>query len=250
MDDDREINLPASMEMAWGLRGRPHMGRKPGLSLERIVDAGVGIAAAEGLAAVSMSRVADKLESSAMSLYRYVTAKHELLTLMSDAAYRTLPPVPQPGGGWRESLARWALAERAVLREHPWALHIPISGPPISPNKVMWFELGLRCLSETRLAEAEKASALLLITGFVRNEATLNGEVAAASSASGVTLDEVMSSYSRLLARLIDAERFPALSAVIEAGVLDGADDPDDEFNFGLERLLDGIEVLVRSRGT
>jgi hypothetical protein len=52
------MDLPASIEAAWGRRERPHRGPKPGLSLSRIVEAGVRIAEADGLAAVSMSRVA------------------------------------------------------------------------------------------------------------------------------------------------------------------------------------------------
>jgi hypothetical protein len=58
-----------------------------------------------------------------------------------------------------------------------------------------------------------------------------------------------MPTWSQQLARLTDAERFPALNAILASGVLDQDDDPDDEFTFGLERVLDGIEVLVRSRG-
>lgn len=248
MDDDHDVSLPASVEAAWGLRERPHKGPKPGLSLERIVDAAVKLAVSEGLAAVSMSRVATELGSSAMSLYRYVGSKKEVLSLMTDAAYRTLPVPRSADEGWRGGLSRWAWAERAVLRQHPWVLRIPISEPPTTPNKVAWFELGLQCMHETGLAEGEKASVLLLVSGFVRNEATLSGDVAAAFHASGATSQEVLSTYSRILARLIDAERFPALSAVIAAGVFDEPDDPDAEFIFGLERLLDGIEALVSAR--
>jgi hypothetical protein len=69
-----ETGLPASIEAAWGLRERPAKGPKPGLSLDRIVEAAVGVAATEGLAAVSMGRVAKELSVSTMSLYRYVAA--------------------------------------------------------------------------------------------------------------------------------------------------------------------------------
>ena len=86
-----EQDLPASVAAAWGVRGRPHKGPKPGLSLERIVAAAVQVADAEGLAAVSMSRVAAELGTAPMSLYRYVTAKDELLALMQDAAYGPWP---------------------------------------------------------------------------------------------------------------------------------------------------------------
>src|SRR5215470_993531 len=99
--------LPASVAAAWGVRDRPHKGPKPGLSLERIVAAAVQVADAEGLAAVSMSRVAAELGTAPMSLYRYVAAKDELLALMFDAAYGPSPTGPGGDAGWRAGLSRW-----------------------------------------------------------------------------------------------------------------------------------------------
>src|ERR1700733_2820868 len=106
--------LPASIEAAWGVRDRPHKGPKPGLTLPRVVDAAVRVAEAEGLAAVSMSRVAAELGASTMSLYRYVAAKDELLDLMADQAYGPPPPPPEPGQGWREGLSQWAWGLRTT----------------------------------------------------------------------------------------------------------------------------------------
>lgn len=243
---DDVTGLPASIEAAWGRRGRPTKGPKPGLSLERIVEAAVKIAGADGLAAVSMSRVAADLGASAMSLYRYLAAKEELLALMVDAAAGTPPPTPDEG--WRAGLSRWAWAYRATLYRHPWALRIPISAPPVTPNQVAWLEDGLRSLRETGLTEAEKISVMLLLGGFVRDEATSIADVSAAARASGSTTQAVMPGYGRLLARLTDAARFPALHAVIASGVFDAEHDPDDGFSFGLERILDGIDALVRTR--
>ena len=79
--------LPGSVAAAWGVRERPHKGPKPGLSLGRIVEAAVRVADTEGLDAVSMGRVAAELGTAPMSLYRHVSAKEELLTMMVDAAW-------------------------------------------------------------------------------------------------------------------------------------------------------------------
>jgi AcrR family transcriptional regulator len=251
MDDDSGAGLPASIEAAWGLRERPSKGPKPGLSLQRIVDAAVKVAASEGLAAVSMSRVAADLGASTMSLYRYVAAKDELLALMLDASAGPPPAAPAPDEGWREGLSRWARAELDAHRRHPWGLRIPISGPPATPNQVAWLERGLRCLRDTGLAEGEKLSVMLLLTGYVRNWATLEADLAEAARASGSSVEAAMPGYGRMLAKLTDAEGFPALHAVIAAGVFDEPEvpeDPDAEFAFGLERVLDGIDALVRAR--
>ena len=247
MDDQSGTGLPASIEAAWGIRGRPNKGPRPGLSLERIVRAAVRVAASDGLAAVSMSRVAADLGVSTMSLYRYVDAKDELLALMADLAYEPPPARSGPEEGWREGLSRWAWAELAAFRRNPWVLRIPISGPPVTPNAIAWLERGLDCLRDTGLREDEKMSVILLLTGFVRNEATLDADISAAQAA-GATQPEVMSSYGRLLARLTDRETFPALHAVIASGVLDEPDDMDAEFIFGLERVLDGIETLIENK--
>jgi AcrR family transcriptional regulator len=249
MDEDGDTGLPASIEAAWGLRQRPNKGPKRGLSLERIVEAAMKIAAADGLAAVSMGRVAADLGVSTMALYRYVAAKDELLALMVDATAASPPAAPAPGEGWRAGLARWAWAELAVHRRHPWGLRIPVGGPPATPNQVAWLEQGLRCLRDTGLAEGEKLSVILLLTGYVRNWATLEADLAEAAMASASGAQVAMPGYGHLLARLTDPERFPALHAVIDAGVLDQPDDQDAEFVFGLERVLDGVDALVRERG-
>jgi AcrR family transcriptional regulator len=194
--------LPASIEAAWGVRDRPHKGPKPGLTLPRVVGAAVRVAESEGLAAVSMSRVAAELGASTMSLYRYVAAKDELLDLMADQAYGPPPPPPEPGQGWREGLSRWAWALRTTYYRNPWALHIPIRGLPVTPNQVGWFENGLSSLAATGLAEEEKTSVVLLINTYTRSEATINVNLTAAVQASGMPPDEWMAYYGRLLTTL------------------------------------------------
>ena len=83
------------------MRERPHRGPKPALTLGRIVTAAVALADAEGLDAVSMGRVAAELGTAPMSLYRHVSAKEELLTLMVDAAWDEFPdgPADRPATG-------------------------------------------------------------------------------------------------------------------------------------------------------
>lgn len=240
-----ETGLPASIETAWGLRERPTKGPKPGLSLERIVAAGVKLAAAEGLAAVSMGRVAGELGAAPMSLYRYVASKDELLALMVDAAVGP-PPASQPGESWRAALSRWTWSYYEALGRHPWVVRIPIGGPPTTPNGVAWMETGLASLADTGLDEGEKLSVILLLSGHVRNEVTLMADVGAAAAASGE--QNVSGAWSRMITRVTDAERFPALHRALDSGVLDEDDDPDEDFGWRLERVLDGVDVLVRER--
>ena len=238
--------IPASIAAAWGVRERPHKGPKPALNLPRIVAAAVRVADTEGLDAVSMGRVAAELGAAPMSLYRHVSAKEELLRLMVDAAWGDSPGPLAPGETWRDGLSRWAWAMRAGARRHPWVVRIPISGLPIMPREIAWFEDALACMGGTGLTETRKASVVMLLSGYVRNLASTEADIEAAIRASGLDPVAWMASYPRMLRQLTDSQRFPALTAFIAAGVFDTFDDPDDEFIFGLDRILDGIEVLVR----
>ncbi|WP_351229971.1 TetR/AcrR family transcriptional regulator [Streptomyces sp. NPDC002133] len=238
-----DTGLPAGIEAAWGLRERPSKGPKPGIGLDRIVDAAIRLAADEGLAAVSMGRVAKALGVSTMSLYRYVGAKDELYVLMQEAVIGTPPPVEQ-GAGWREALTSWARAQRTVFQRHLWALRIPVSGPPATPNMVAWWEQGLVALEPTGLGSGDKISVILLVSGFVRSEATMMADLDAAVRASG-TPEQFTARYENMLTRLADPVRYPSVAALLKTGVMTEPDEPDYEFTFGLDRILDGVAALV-----
>ncbi|TDV51984.1 TetR/AcrR family transcriptional regulator [Actinophytocola oryzae] len=247
MTDD--TGLPASFEMAWGIRDRPRKGPRRGLSLEQIVDAGIRVANAEGIGGVSMSRVANELGTSAMSLYRYVAAKDELLWLMIDGAFGQVEFEVPVEGTWRERLEEWAAIELRAYRQFPWVVRIPVSGAPIMPNQLRFMEWGLRALGDTKLAEGEKLSVILLLTSFTRSFALLSGDLAAAFEA-GDPLARAAAGYGRLIKTLTTVEEFPALHAVVDSGVFedDEFDGLDSDFHFGLERILDGVAALVALR--
>ena len=186
-----------------------------------------------------MARIAAELGVGTMSLYRYVTAKDELLALMVDQALG--PPVAAGDeDDWRAGLRRWAVGLRAIYGRHPWSLRVPISTPPLGPNNVAWLDSALAALADTPLSEQEKLSTVLLLSGFVRNEAMLTADFAAGESQ--------LPRYGQLLSRLIDPARLPALDRAIASGALDDDDDLSSEFEFGLARILDGVAVLVAAQ--
>jgi AcrR family transcriptional regulator len=238
--------VPDAVAAAWGVRdGTRRKGPKPALTLSRIVQAAIRVADAEGLEAISMARVAAEAGTAPMSLYRHVSGKEQLLELMGDAAWSTPPPPPAPGESWREGLSRWAWSMRQAATRHPWAARLPITSLPVLPNQVAWFENALACMRDTGLSEARKASVILLLSGYVRNLAVTETDVAAAIRDSGLGPDAWMARYGTMLRELTDAERFPALAEFLNAGVFDIADAPEDEFVFGLERILDGVAALI-----
>ena len=241
-DRSDDLQLPPSVALAWGLREVGSRGPRRGLTLERIVSAGIAVALSEGIGALSMARIAKELGVGTMSLYRYVAAKDELLTMMVDTALGA-PPAATDGEDWRAGLTRWAVGVRIAYQSQPWTLRVPISGPPLGPNNVAWLDNALAALADTALTEQEKLSCVLLISGFVRNDATLSADFAEASGG-----EQVMPGYGQLLGRLISADELPALHRAIASGSLDDPDDPDAEFNFGLARILDGIAALVAAK--
>lgn len=240
--------LPRAVALAWGVAASPQRGPKRELSIERIVDAAIEIADAEGLGAVSMSRVAASLGFTTMSLYRYVTSKDDLILLMQEAATEVPMPAETVQRGWREGVTAWVLALRAAYREHPWLVDIPISGAPITPNSLGLVDWLLRELRPLPLSDGEKMSTLLLLTSYARatgaQERDLSVAAAAMAGADGATMERTFAA----LMELVTPERFPDLSPLFAAGgYLADISDPADEedFAFGLQRILDGVESHV-----
>jgi len=244
----KESALPPSLAAAWGLTEAGSRGPRPGMTAAAIVQAAIELADADGITAVSMSRVAQRLGYTTMSLYRYVASKDDLVALMFDAA---MEPVPARGRrrGWRRGLHRWAHELMASYGRHPWALDIPITGPPALPNQLAWLDWGLGELEGTGLGAAERLSVMLLVSGYVRNVAQLTRDLTAQHAQAGSTPAEVGEQYQQLLEQLVTRERFPHLHDALFAGLLtDGSAEDDLEFEFGLQRVLDGIEALVDRR--
>jgi AcrR family transcriptional regulator len=240
--------VPPALQAAWGLRERPTKGPKPTLSTDRIVTAAIAIASAEGFAAVSMPRIAGELSSSAMALYRYVASKDELVLLMMEAAAGETPASKAPDEPWRAAIERWAHAMFAMFGEHRWLLQVPVAAPPATPRQLAWMETGLCALTGTGITEAEKLSLLMLINGYVRNNALMRGQMVDAARSAGRTVEAVITEFSGLMRHLVQADRFPMLRQAIDAGAMDQPDEPADDFTFGLARILDGIAAFINTR--
>ncbi|GGR33676.1 TetR/AcrR family transcriptional regulator C-terminal domain-containing protein [Agromyces mediolanus] len=236
--------LPRGVALAWGIAAHPQRGPKRELSIERIVETAIEIADAEGLAAVSMSKVATALGFTTMSLYRYVTSKDDLVLLMQEGASLPTPPSESVERHWRAGVTAWVLAMRSTYREHPWLVDIPISGAPITPNSLQIVDWFLHEVRELPLSDGEKMSALLLLTAYVRATSAQERDLSAAG-ADGA--DASGSAAFAALAELVTPERFPSLSPLFAAGGYvpppeEVEEDADADFTFGLERILDGLQ--------
>ncbi|MEU7739570.1 TetR/AcrR family transcriptional regulator [Nonomuraea sp. NPDC049158] len=239
--------LPPGLDLLWGRLDEPAPEPRQGLSPPRIARAAVELADAGGLDAVSMARVAEGLGFTTMSLYRHVKSKNELLLLMLDTVAAVPAELDEPCGDWRSGLERWCAAQWVMLRAHTWIVHVPITGPPITPNQLAWTDRALAALRDTGLSEGEKVGVVLLVASYMLTTARMGAEIGPAASG------ESIAAYSTLLGDLIDARRFPALRAAVDAGAYDYPPDTAEEkrgfdYSFGLARILDGVETLIQGR--
>ena len=236
MDDERS----RTARLLWGPHPKPSRGPKPALSLDRIARAGGEIADAEGLSAVSMQRVAGLLDVTKMALYRYVPGKAELVALMVEATIGEAPLPNGPRRDWKRQLGDWARRLSTVFHEHPWLLDATIGPRVMGPRELSWMEQALAALDGTGLSGAERMDAAVLLTGHVRGIAQQARAAGPAGNPEGqlsATLGELMQAHG---------EHYPALTSALASVIQDGGQ--DQALEFGLQRILDGLGLLIAQR--
>ena len=237
-----------TLELLWGVAGDgPRRGPRPGLSVDELVRTAIAIADRDGLEAVTMRAVAAALGVRAMTLYTYVPDKAALLDLMLDTVYRELPQDEWPGDGWRERLAAVARDNRALFAAHPWAAAISSSRPPLGPGLMAKYEHELNALAGAGLDDVDTDAALTFLLDFVRSSALAAEDARAAQRASGMTDEQWWEEHAPLLGRVIDPDAYPTAARVgTAAGTAQGgAYSPDHAWEFGLQRVLDGLAALI-----
>ncbi|WP_419992666.1 TetR/AcrR family transcriptional regulator [Streptomyces boninensis] len=232
-----EQDNPHHAELLWRGPRRGARGPKPSLSLTQIVTEAVRIADTEGLAALSMQRLAAELGYGTMSLYRYIPAKDDLIALTLDAAIG--PPEPRrTSEPWRAGLQRWAQHNLAIFRHHPWALPLVTNPRVLGPNETAQLEAALDILAETGLPPAAKLHTVLLVNAYVRGAAAL-----------GETPRDEFPTAAELVERFDQQDSYPHLMTVARALSATPANTPIQHasapFDYGLDRLLDGIEAAL-----
>lgn len=241
-----------SLGLLWGVRDRPRTGRggRRDLSVDRIVRTAIDLADREGLVALSMRRVAEGLGVGTMSLYTYVPGKAELIDLMLDTTYGETVR-GDVVGDWRARLEVVARENWELFRRHPWMLNIGMSRPPLGPNVMAKYEHELRTVADLGLDEVEMDSVLNLVLGHAEVAARRATEASATETTTGISDAQWWQTSGPMLAALIDFRQFPVAASVGEAvgKALGTAYDPEHNFEFGLQRILDGVEALVRRRG-
>ena len=239
------------MALLWG--SQTEAGRS-GLTVKAVVTAAIEIADTEGMNALSMRNIADRLKVGAMSLYTYIPGKTELIDLMIDRAYSELyqsveEPSQQPGD-WRDALRFIAQRNWELHQRHPWILRVITGRPTLGPHEAMKYEAELRPLDGLGLNDLEMDATLTLILTHVEGCARSLALHQRTQDDSGLTDVEWWVTHAPLLDKLIDSSLFPVATRV---GTTTGEEyqaiaNPKHLFTFGLERILAGISELIPSQ--
>jgi AcrR family transcriptional regulator len=216
------------------------------LTRARIVSTAIAIADTDGLAELSMRRIATALGAATMSLYRYVQSRDDLMLAMIDTTLGELRlPMPHPAR-WRDSLEICARLEWALFQRHPWlGPSMSLARPQLVPNAMRLSEWVMAAFDRTPVPLDQRMYIQILLFTFVRGLASaLEPEIDAVRD-SGLTADEWMASQAATISRLIKTD---GMSHFQQLATLDFDFNLDKLFEFGLTRLLDGIDLLVSAQ--
>ncbi len=247
--DDRADTQPGTPEgrravdLLWAPTQQPSIrGPKPRTSLAEVIAAGVAIADAEGLAALSIRKVASRLGIGAMSIYTYVPGRSELVELMIDQVYGE-HAIPDPALPWRRRVEQWARETWRIYVQHPWLLDYNMARLPIGPHVLDVSESLYAALLAAGFMGAENVAITNLIQWQLLGAARSMISDADEARHTGVSAEAYWDSRASFWDTYFDWDRYPTMAAIWEAG---GFDDPVGwDFERMLNRLLTGIEGLA-----
>ena len=207
------------------------------LTTERVLRAAVALADREGVGSLSMRRLARELGVEAMSLYHHVAGKQALLDGMVDLVFGEIE-LPVDDGDWRAAMRRRAVSAREVLARHPWAIALMESRRTPGPANLRHHDAVLGCLRQAGFPVALTAHAYSIldayIYGFALQEASLPFD----------TPEETAEVAAEIMDAFV-ADAYPHLTELAVEHVLQPGYDYGDEYHFGLELILDGLERLA-----
>jgi AcrR family transcriptional regulator len=206
------------------------------LSRKRVLQAAVALADREGIEALSMRKLGQKVGVEAMSLYNHVRNKEDILNGMVDAVFSEID-LPSSGMDWSTAMRRRAISAREVLLRHPWAIGLMESRAHPGPATLRHHDSVLRSLREADFSIEVAAHAYSLldsyIYGFTLNELSLPFDTSeqVAEVAGNILQEHPANEYPYLTEMAVEHAMKP--------GYVYG-----DEFEFGLNLILDALKRL------
>lgn len=233
-------------ELLWEDRSPATRGPKASFTPDDVVQAAMQIADEDGVGAVTMNAVAVRIGLTTMALYRYFPNKEALFDAIVDAGLGRPPRPAEPRGSWRDEVAQWSRAKRAMLCARPWLAELPFVAAPHGPNWLSWLEALTEPLSRTSLSSPDMGEMISVIDGFTRGASDTAISLARAR-ARGTSEAEWAAAVGADLGRAIGDPRFPRFAALITTPSDGQPRTLDESFDFCLDRVLDGIELYITS---
>lgn len=237
----KQSDRDRSVRLLWEPPAEPTRGPKAALSQSRVVEAAIKVADAEGVDALTMRRVAETLGNTAMSLYRHVPGKSELLDLMVDAVWAETEYTPK--GPWREGLEFFARQMWGMYRAHPWMLQLTTSRRMPGPHAMTRQDAAYAVVSELGLTSEEIVAVVTAVAHFVDGVGRTMADRVQAERETGVSEEDWWNGREALWEHFTP-DRLPMMTHIWNSG---GFERPLDDFEFGLARVLDGLAVFIES---
>ncbi|MDI6103720.1 TetR/AcrR family transcriptional regulator C-terminal domain-containing protein [Actinoplanes sp. NEAU-A12] len=243
-------DLDRTLTLLWRRKlGTPQgtRGPKQRVSVDEVIQAGIAVADADGLPAFSMRKVADRLGLKLMSIYTYVPGRSELIGLMVDEVTGEVPHPPHEGP-LRQRLADVARHLWDEFHRHPWLLQVESSRPWIGPHGTERYEWQLAAVEGVGLTDLEMDQIVTTIGDFTAGAARTSVLARRTAEESGISDEQWWAANAPILEKVMPPGAYPLAGRVGTAAgkEYNAVGDPDRTFRFGLDRLLDGVEALLR----
>lgn len=234
-------------QLLWEDRSRGSRGPRAAFTPDEVVNAAIEIADKEGhLGAVTMQAVSAKLGLTTMAVYRYFPSKDALYDAIIDAGMG-LPPKPSsPPDHWRAEITRWAQAKREMMCARPWLAELPFVAAPHGPNWLAWLEGLAAPLSRAGFRGEDLGHMLSIVDQYTRGASDTSISLSRAR-ARGISDQQWAAAVGADLGRAIGDSRFPAFASIITAPPSGQPRNMRESFDFGLQRVLDGIERYIET---
>lgn len=212
-------------------------GTRAPLTRESVLATAVSLADRDGVASLTMRRLAERLGVEAMSLYHHVANKDDILDGMVDAVFSEFE-LPRADGDWKAGLRRRSVSARAVLARHPWAVGLLESRRNPGPATLRHHDTVVGTLRTAGFTVAGAAHAFSVLDSYVYGFAMQETALPFDTSGASGDIEDVAAG---ILAAM-PAGVYPHLTEMMRQYVLRPGYAYADEFEPGLDLVLDGLE--------
>ncbi|MGZ0174513.1 MAG: TetR/AcrR family transcriptional regulator C-terminal domain-containing protein [Planctomycetales bacterium] len=218
-------------------RARQPNKRRISLTKDRVLNAAIKLADKSGIESLSMRKLAGKLRVEAMSLYNHVANKDEILDGLADMIVGEIE-LPADSDDWRAGMRRRAISARQVFGRHPWAITVMESPTNPGPTSLRYYEAVIRCLRQAGFSIALAAHAFSVLDSYIYGFAMQELKLPFDNS-------EELADVAENILEQMPANEYPYFTELTVEHVLKPGYDYGNEFEFGLDLILDGLERFL-----